>query len=277
MPSALVVGTNTYIDLVTATALLDDSIHAAQWPFVDPDNQTRALLTALRLLDLRTWEGTKTDPLQALQWPRTGAIDRFGQPVDTATVPAQIEQAQAQLAYLLSQNPTLEDAGGTGSNEKRLQAGSAEIEYFRNGDAVGARCTHHGYTFIEFKGRTTGPAPLPPAYTDREFWIKSSRAVGFAEKSYDFPPHVVMVKAGYRPIWREKVEGELKLLDSPWDPIAELLPMTGKASAYLAWMMPTLREITLEGKLDPDAFWPHVDTIGSSRWPGRMGGPRRRG
>ena len=131
MPSALVVGTNTYIDLVTATALLDDSIHAAQWPFVDPDNQTRALLTALRLLDLRTWEGTKTDPLQALQWPRTGAIDRFGQPVDTATVPAQIEQAQAQLAYLLSQNPTLEDAGGTGSNEKRLQAGSAEIEYFR--------------------------------------------------------------------------------------------------------------------------------------------------
>ena len=31
----------------------------------------------------------------------------------------------------------------------------------------------------------------------------------------------------------------------------------------------------IEGKLDPDAFWPHVDTIGGSRWIGTRGGPRR--
>jgi hypothetical protein len=37
----------------------------------------------------------------------------------------------------------------------------------------------------------------------------------------------------------------------------------------------TARSITLEGPLDPDAFWPHVDTIGSSRWPGSRGGPKR--
>ena len=35
------------------------------------------------------------------------------------------------------------------------------------------------------------------------------------------------------------------------------------------------REITLESPLDPDAFWPHADTIGGSRWPGEMGGPRK--
>ena len=152
----------------------------------------------------------------------------------------------------------------------------AEIEYYRVGPTVRARCSHHGYTFVEFAGKTAGPAPLPESQLEHEWWIKVSRAVGGAEKSYDFPPHVVMVKAGYRPIYRERVEGELRLLESPWDPIAALLPMRGAATAYLSWAMPTSREITLEGALDPEAFWPCVDTIGSSRWPGHMGGPRRR-
>jgi acetoacetate decarboxylase len=152
----------------------------------------------------------------------------------------------------------------------------AEIEYYRVGAAVRARCSHHGYTFLEFSGRTAGALPLPESQLEHEWWIKVSRAVGGAEKSYDFAPHVVMVKAGYRPVYREKVEGELRLLDSPWDPIAELLPVRGAVSAYLSTAMPTSREITLEGPLDPDAFWPFVDTIGSSRWPGHMGGPKRR-
>jgi acetoacetate decarboxylase len=52
--------------------------------------------------------------------------------------------------------------------------------------------------------------------------------------------------------------------------------MRGAATAYLSTAMPTSREITLEGRLDPDAFWPFVDTIGSSRWPGTWGGPRRK-
>jgi len=176
------------------------------------------------------------------------------------------------LAYGIDQESAVYISKETNGQPKYL----AEIEYFRNGDAVGARCVHHGYTFIEFKGRTTGPAPLPGAYTDREFWIKSSRAVGFSEKAYDFPPHVVLVKADYQPVHRENVSGELRLLESPWDPIAELLPMRGEARAQLTLDQPTSRSITLEGALDPEAFWPHADTIGSSRWPGTRGGPRRK-
>ena len=151
----------------------------------------------------------------------------------------------------------------------------AEIDYYRLGDAVRARCTHHGYTFLEFKGKTTGAAELPETQLEHEWWIKVSRAAGGAEKTYDFPPHVVQVRADYQPVHRETVEGELRLLESPWDPIAELLPMRGAASAYLSTAMPKSRDITLEGSLDPEAFWPHVDTIGSSRWPGTWGGPRR--
>lgn len=151
-----------------------------------------------------------------------------------------------------------------------------EITYYRLGDRVTARCTHQGYTFIEFTGQSTGATETPEPFTEHEWWVKSSRAVGGAEKAYDFPPHVVKVATGYQTFYQERVEGELVLRDSPWDPIAELLPMRGAASARLWTAMPTSRDITLEGALDPDAFWPHADTIGGSRWPGSMGGPKRK-
>lgn len=175
------------------------------------------------------------------------------------------------LAYGIDQESAVYISKETNGQPKFL----AEIEYFRNGDAVRARCSHHDYTFLEFKGKTTGAAPLPGDFTDRDFWIKYSRAVGNAEKSYDFPPHVVLVKADYRPVLRLDVAGELRLLESPWDPIAEWLPVRGEVRAQLTLDAPLARSITLEGPLDPDAFWPHADTIGSSRWPGTRGGPRR--
>ena len=150
-----------------------------------------------------------------------------------------------------------------------------EITYYRLGDRVTARCTHQGYTFVEFTGTATGPSADKPQYEENECWIKESRAGGGAEKSYDFAPHVVRVKSTYATTYCEDVDGELALSDSPWDPINELLPMREFLSAQLDTPQWLGREITLDGALDPDAFWPHVDTIGGSRWPGQMGGPRR--
>ena len=150
-----------------------------------------------------------------------------------------------------------------------------DITYYRIGNTVRARCTHQGYTFVEFEGEVTGTLENPGEYEENEWWVKVSRAVGGAEKSYDFAPHVVRVRSTYQPQYREAVDGELSLLHSPWDPIAERLPIEGPVTAKLAtdgWLG---REITLEGPLDPDAYWPFSDTIGGSRWPGQMGGPRR--
>ncbi|MEZ5239976.1 MAG: hypothetical protein R2716_13850 [Microthrixaceae bacterium] len=73
----------------------------------------------------------------------------------------------------------------------------------------------------------------------------------------------------------EPLEGELVLRDSPWDPYVEQLPMTGEASAELVSARFTARTITLDAPIDPEAFWPHADTIGGSRWPGTRGGPGR--
>jgi len=154
------------------------------------------------------------------------------------------------------------------------------IQYFRLGNKVVARCWHQGYTFLEFSGEIgdditdRGPAE----WTENQWWIKSLRAVGGVEKSYDFPPHVVKVSSSSTLVYRYEVHGDLVLRDSPWDPIAELLPMREQVAVPLqkTQMDYRTRSLTLAGSLDPIAFWPYADTIGGSRWPGIAGGPRRR-
>ena len=176
------------------------------------------------------------------------------------------------LAYGIDQESAVYISKETNGQPKFL----AEIEYYRMGTAVAARCTHHGYTFLEFAGTTAGALPLPESQLEHEWWIKVSRAVGGAEKSYDFPPHVVRVNSVSEAVFVENVDGELLLRDSPWDPYTDLLPMREQVSAQLVTFSHKSRAITLEGPLDPIAFWPHADTIGGSRWPGERGGPRRR-
>jgi len=151
-----------------------------------------------------------------------------------------------------------------------------DTEYFRLGDKVSARSTHQGYTFVEFEGTLGEADPLPEEGLIRnEWWVKVSRQVGFG-KGYDFPPHVVRVHGTYGPGHRVALNGTLTLRESPWDPIATCLPLREQISAHLWWPEYLSREITLAGPLDPEAFWPHIDTISGSRWPGHLGGPLRR-
>lgn len=127
----LTVDENTYIDEADADAYFDGSLSRDDWSVLDTDVKERALITATRMLDRQKWAGTKTDPDQALAWPRTGLTDRDGNELDSATVPQAIKDAQAELALSLYLDPQVQTNTGTGLNTKRLKAGSAEIEYFR--------------------------------------------------------------------------------------------------------------------------------------------------
>jgi acetoacetate decarboxylase len=145
-------------------------------------------------------------------------------------------------------------------------------DYFRLQDTVSARCAHQHYTFVEFEGKVGKEDPLPGGIERNEWWVKVSRQVG-GGKGYDFPPHVVHVHGKYGPGHRVALEGKLTLRESPWDPIATRLPMLEQVSAHLWWPEYLSREISLAGALDPEGFWPHVDVISGSRWPGKNGGP----
>jgi len=150
-----------------------------------------------------------------------------------------------------------------------------DLAYFRFGDRVTARASHQGYTFVEYAGTVTGEGPVRDGeVVEHEWWTKYSRAVGGAEGAYDLPPRVVDVATTFEQRHVEAIEGELVLRDSPWDPIARHLPVCGPTQAQLVTHQPKARLITDAGPLDPEAFWPHVDVISGSRWPGLRGGPR---
>lgn len=151
----------------------------------------------------------------------------------------------------------------------------AETRYFRLMDQITASVTHRGYTFLEFSGKVKGPGEIPEEFETNEWWIKQLRGVDMMTPSWDFPPHVVRVYSKYGTAFIEELEGEVKLNDSPWDPVARLLPMKSEAKAHLWTPVFLDRQITLEGKLDEQGFWPYADTIGGSRWPGENGGPKK--
>jgi len=152
------------------------------------------------------------------------------------------------------------------------------IDFYRLGAHIVARATHQGYTFVELSGEIGEDvtADVPADFEEHEWWLKYSRAVGGAEKQWDLAPRVVHVAAKVRTEYALAVHGELVLRDSPWDPIAQLLPIEEQVSAKLIKDNMYERSITLAGALDPDAFWPYADSIGNSRWPGQYGGPKER-
>jgi acetoacetate decarboxylase len=178
------------------------------------------------------------------------------------------------LGLGIDQEAAVHISGETNGQPKFL----CDIVYFRLGDTVTARATHQGYTFVELSGRVTGEAePRVGEFTEHEWWTKYSRAIGGASGAYDFAPHVVDVATTFEQRHVENVDGAVVLRDSPWDPIARHLPVVQAGPVQLVTHRPKARVITNAGPLDPDAFWPFVDVIGGSRWPGDRGGPRSDG
>lgn len=150
-----------------------------------------------------------------------------------------------------------------------------QVAYFRIGDTVEARATHQGFTFFEYRGTAGDEVAATDAVEsdETEWWTKYSRQVGGGQ-GFDLEPRVVAVRTAGVPLTSVPLTGELVLRDSPWDPVARYLPVRGAVSAEMVTVRHTAREITVAGPLDADAFWPHADTVGGSRWPGERGAPK---
>ena len=177
------------------------------------------------------------------------------------------------LGLGIDQESAVHISGETNGQPKFL----CDVTYFRLGQAVTARATHQGYTFVEFSGHAVEREAAPRAgdFIEHEWWTKYSRAIGGASGAYDFPPHVVDVATTFEQHHIEELDGDLVLRDSPWDPIARYLPVVETGTAQLVTHRPKARVITNAGPLDAAAFWPFADVISGSRWPGDRGGPRR--
>ena len=127
----LTVGTNSYVTMADANAYFKYAIHAKSWVDASTPEKESALVTATRSLDRQNWVGSKTVDTQPLQWPRTGVIDRDEGEINPLVVPQEVIDANCELALALLDDVTVQSNADTGSNIKKLKAGSAEIEYIR--------------------------------------------------------------------------------------------------------------------------------------------------
>lgn len=151
----------------------------------------------------------------------------------------------------------------------------ADITYFRIMDYVSAKASHQDYTFFEYEGQVSETVDAGEEFVVNEFWVKYSRRASYTEPGFDFPPHVVDVYSKYGTALRQNLQGKLTLRESPWDPIAQNLPVKSELDAYLWTPIFLDRTVNLGKPLDADAFEPFANTIGNSRWPGENGGPKK--
>ncbi len=132
-----------YGTLDDADAYLAGSPYALDWDAArndasDDERGERALITASRLLDSLSWQGTSTLPVdpriipgtvtQPLAWPRTGVVIN-GVEVASNVIPFAVEYAAYTLAAVIIEDQSVVIPTGA-SNVKRVQADTAQIEFF---------------------------------------------------------------------------------------------------------------------------------------------------
>ncbi len=119
---------NTYISLADAETYFESRLYATDWSGATTGNKNIALVYATRLIDQQmAFIGVKAEDTQALQWPRTGAIDRNGYPIDYTTIPDEITYATAEFALFLLGEDRASDPAGQGI--KQIQVDVISIKF----------------------------------------------------------------------------------------------------------------------------------------------------
>lgn len=129
---ALIVGTNSYKSQADADAYFADSLRATEWATIVSGTKDAGLIEATRIFERQTWAGEKEIPSQTLAFGRTGLTDNEGVALTPAETLDVVGEAQFEYALYLITDPTaIGTREATGSNVKKLEAGSAKVTYFK--------------------------------------------------------------------------------------------------------------------------------------------------
>jgi hypothetical protein len=141
--ATVTVGSDTYtVYSLTANAVTDADSYwnlrleaeATTWAAASTDDKSKALAMAADMIDRMTsFTGEETTPGQDREWPRDNATDNCtGEDVADGSIPDEIANAEFHLAGMILTDSTIASSAGQGNLIKRVKAGSAEVEYFRN-------------------------------------------------------------------------------------------------------------------------------------------------
>jgi len=183
--SHLAADINYPVGLQSADQYFKAATHAAGWTDATVDEQKAALATTARVFNRQTWQGAETDPPQDLAHPRSGMTDRYGDAVDEDAIHVNVIVGSWEYALDLLNKAKLQDDASSGSNAKKLKAGSAEIERFKA--VKGHRFTTRVHELVgEFLASATAAVVGLATGTDGEAMVDAESGRGGAERSAGF-------------------------------------------------------------------------------------------
>ena len=130
---ALVVGSNSYGSRAEADTYFNDSLRKAEWSALTTSTKDQGLIEATRVFERQTWAGEKESPSQDLAFGRTGLTGKEGEVLTPAETLEIAKEAQFEYAiFLIADIDQLDQRDATGTNIKKVEAGSAKVTYFKS-------------------------------------------------------------------------------------------------------------------------------------------------
>jgi len=119
---------NAYVAVATATQYAENHLDTpADWTGLSSDAQELHIRNATRYLDAmfgRRWRGFRANEDQALDWPRSGAVDDSDYELDDDSLPTQLEDACCVMAFADIDDNLFPDQTAPGDLKRvRLQVG----------------------------------------------------------------------------------------------------------------------------------------------------------
>lgn len=100
------------------------------WDDADTDDKNRAIVTAAWMLDEYVeWDGSATDDIQAMAWPRVGMVTPNGYTVEHTEIPERLKRANAELAMQLLITNRAADSEADTQGLKKLDVGPISLEF----------------------------------------------------------------------------------------------------------------------------------------------------
>ena len=135
---ALVLNTNSYVEIADADTYFETRIDSAVWSDSTDDIKEQALVTASQIVDDNAWIGSAVSSSQSLAWPRKNATyndSRMGITISfgSTEIPAMVKTAVYEQALHLVNNEDLL-TGGTQTFES-ISVGSISLSD-SNGDVT---------------------------------------------------------------------------------------------------------------------------------------------
>jgi hypothetical protein len=124
--ATITVGTNSYVTEAELQTYADDrgiTIAAADLSVL--------LIQAMDYIETRAFKGSKTDPSQALEWPRSG-VYLNGAELDDTAVPDAIKQAQMAAALICDTGADL--LGSVAPRVTAERVGEVSVQYSDKGN-----------------------------------------------------------------------------------------------------------------------------------------------